>query len=373
MYNITKYLVTTTRGIEKITVMEAKRKGFNVLRSLSGRIIIDGPPNLFYDLNLRLKTAERVNILLIDEHVESLEDIKKVTREFDWKFIGRHTTFAVRVERVGEHNFTSVDIAAAIGEAIQNSCELSYGYRPPVNLDFPQIIVNAWMIDNHIQIAIETTGNALHFRGYKVFFHPAGIKPNIAAALLEVTDYQRGTIVDPFCGSGTILIEAAHKIRNIHNGVFRDDFHFKNLPWFDPDKYRRVLKSLTRKINMESENLVGIDRINEYIEGGKLNLKKSFTSDTIRFIESDFRDAVWPEDTEFVITNPPYGIRIGRNVNLNAIYGALAKIIRDYPDLKIGVIVGNKKFLKMFKSFKLQFITKVFIGDMQAFLMAYKN
>ncbi len=372
MNSTVKYLVTTTRGIEKITVMEAKRLGYNVVRSLSGRIIIEGRKDLFYELNLKLKTAERVNILLIDAQIESLEDIKKVVREADWNFIGRHTTFAVRVERVGKHDFTSVDVAAAIGEAIQDSCEQSHGYRPPVNLNFPQIIINSWMIDNHLQVAIETTGVALHFRGYKVFFHPAGIKPNIAAALLEVANYKQGTIVDPFSGSGTILIEAAHRIRNIHNGVFRNDFHFKHLPNFDPDKYRKILRDLTREINNKNEQLIGIERISEFIEGGKLNMKKSFTANTIQYIESDFRDAEWPEHVDFVITNPPYGIRMGRNVNLRAIYGALAKKVREYPDIKIGVIVGNKKFIKMFKSFTLEFITKVFIGDIQAFLMLYR-
>ncbi len=331
------YLSTTIHGIEDIAAEELGKLGAKDFHLLEGKIVYRGDDDLFYRVNYFSKTVNRVVILFAFEEFENLNDIKRLVMNSEIYISG---TFGVVTERRGKHNFTSMDVSAAIGEAILNKCP-----DARVNLNNPNTKVLAFVKDNLFMFGIDTTGTSLHRRGYRIKKHPAALNPVIAAAMIRLSGWKDGILLDPFCGSGTIPIEAYHSFKRMPN-IFRD-FAFKNLSIFSEEKWEKIKSE--RKLRKSEPRIVGIDKEEKYVRCAIENARKARAKITfMKGLAQEIHKIV--DEMDFIVTNPPYGLRMGNRRKVFKLYEEFAEELENhFSGLIMVVITPLSKFEHYFQ------------------------
>ena len=325
---------TCAPGLEDVVAKEIEELGGRITRLSRGRVYFEGDLKLVAVLNYWGRTIERVVLLLKESHVENLDEIYKEVRGLDFSIIRPHQSFAVRSKRVGVHDFTSIDIARVAGQAVIDSYLASKGVRLKVNLDEPDVIVRVELIDSTLLVGIDTTGDeGLHKRGYRVYQHPAPLNATIAASMIRLSSWKcHEVLVDPMCGSGTILVEAAMIARNVPPGKFRDNFAFTKI---FGDALLEEVKNYWKNPKVCTPTLIGIERFEKHIRGARQILE--FTGfDFVKLVKGDatrldeFLDA---GEVDVIITNPPYGLRIGKKGIIHDLYSGFIRsahrVLRD--------------------------------------------
>ncbi len=338
------FYVTTTPGLEFISAREIEKLGGRIeeIRRGRGRIFLRGDLELMVRLNYLSRTLERVMILLTFDEFENLDDIYKIVKNLSFDFIKPDQSFAVRPLRVGQHEFTSLDVGRVVGQAIIDSYLESRGVRLRVNLDNPDVIIRADVIFNELYVGLDTTGDAaLHKRGYRVYDHPAPLNPTIASSLVMISSWNvEKSLLDPMCGSGTILIESAMIGRDIPPQKLRKEFQFLRI--YNGDMLRDLIESSSeRDVKMK---LLGIEKFRKHLRGAVLNSKKAGVYDTIDFVQGD-ATRMCVKDVDVMITNPPYGMRIARKGIIENLYRGFLKCSKDITD-EIIVITAEHKILR---------------------------
>ncbi len=366
-----RYVLTTTSGLEDISEMEVKSLGAKPLERKSGRIVVEAPLEFVYCGNYELRTVGKVYILLASGKAKDLEEVKEVAEKVDLSpYSSKENTFGVKTTRVGDHPFTSIDISAAVGEVIKRN----HGLR--VYLDDPDLAIKVWMIGEEVMIGLNTSGEALHKRKYRIFSHPAPIKGNLASSLLFLSGWDpEDSLLDPMCGSGTILIEAAMMARNIPPGYFRRIYQFFRLPFFDKSFWREYLKERNSEIEWGRKvKLYGIEISPKHLSSAFGNACRAKVCDTIGLTLGDARRLTeYFKEVDFVITNPPYGIRMGRPKYVRDLY---RKFSEELSRLKFrtGVTITAEKFMgeSLRKNFKVE-ERKIFYGDLLTYIFKFRR
>ena len=336
------YLSTTIKGLEDVARNELRDLGAKDFKIMDGKIVYQGDNELFYRLNYRAKTVNRVVILFAMKEFENLQDIKRIVLNSDICFEG---TFGVSTERHGKHSFTSVEVNAIIGEAILKKCPYT-----KVNLNNPEVQILAWVIDNLFLFGMDTTGVSLQRRGYRTRKHPTALNPVIAAAMIRISEWKKGVLVDPFCGSGTIPIEAYHKFKRIPNKL--RDFAFFKLPFFSEEVWKRVKENF--KTRKEEPDIYCLDIKSNFIQnamqnasmaGANIICKKGKAEKLHRYIQ----------DANFIVTDPPYGLRMGNKRKILKLYEEFARELEEHFSGTIMVIITPyKKFEYYFNALEIK-------------------
>jgi tRNA (guanine6-N2)-methyltransferase len=314
-----KFMATTVKGLEDIAGKEIEELGGCFLRLGSERVFFEGNIELIYKLNLRCRCLHKLILLLIEGKATSLKEIYEIAKSVDYNFL-KNKKFAVRTTRVGSHNYNSCQISATIGQAILDSFGLE---KPKVDLENPDIEIFSYVKDDEVNIGINTTGESMHKRNYRVYDHPAALRTTIACGMIKISNWNfKEVFLDPMCGGGTIPIEAALMARNIPPGIFRKDFAFKKLSFFDENSYKNELEKALKESNNNLFNIYAFDISKKHIEGAILNSKSANVYDTINF---SVRDATREEsykgiDAKYIVLNPPYGIRQSRIKIIEKLY-----------------------------------------------------
>lgn len=298
MIELTRLLLTTCPGLEEIAISEVSKLlsiRHYTLRPLGvqGRIIIEcseDQSEAVRMLNSKSRLLHRVSILLNSTKISRGREAFRQIRDLLFncnveEFITSENTFAVRVNRLGLHKYTSLDIARIAGDTIRELIFKCYGRYPRVNLDYPEVIVRINIVGENCLIGICTTGDdSLHKRGYRVYNHPAALKPTIAFAMCMLSRISdRMVILDPMCGGGTIPIECCF-------------------------------------LNTNCE-IYGMDISPKHIQGAKLNALAAGVSHRIKFKIGDaMRLDKLNLNVDRIISNLPYGMRIGRRFFLKTLY-----------------------------------------------------
>jgi tRNA (guanine6-N2)-methyltransferase len=330
-----KVLVTCDTGFEKVLVNELEDiMKLNVLKVSSGRVFIEVLDKEDIVNVLRSRIANNVYILLhVEENVNDLEAIYRVVKGIDFvSIIEPWQSFAIRPERIGKHNFTSIDIGRVAGQAVIDGYLESRGVRLKVDLDNPDVEVYVELNVDKLIVGLSLTRSSLHNRKYKLFAHPAGLKPTIAFALLKIADWVPGQpILDPMCGGGTIVIEAALASKGVEVPCIAIDYldiNILNKLCLECGTY---LHSLCFKNYRDADRVfVGVDINPRFVEGAIVNAKNAGVDDVTLFLVGDLREVV-PKlksiEKEFgvefhtAVFNPPYGHRMKP--------GSLSKLYED--------------------------------------------
>ena len=311
-----RFYATVPMGLEEISSEEIEELGGRIysIREGKGRVFFEGNQELVPKLNFFSRTLERVLILIENTCIDELKDIYTCMKSLDYSFIKPYQSFAIRSLRVGKHDFTSIDISREAGQGVIDSYMLSKGHRLKVNLDNPDVIIRVDLIHDELFVGLDTTGdNALHKRWYRVYNHPAPLNTAIASSMIRLSGWkEEKVLLDPMCGGGTIPIEAAMKMRDIPPGKNRKFAYFNFMGKILPDYTEKEIFS----------PIYGFDRFRKHVNGAIENAKEAGVLDTIQFMKKDFLKV---EDFEanFIITNPPYGLRIGKKRIIEELYTGL--------------------------------------------------
>lgn len=296
-------------------------------------------------LNFTSRCLHKVFLLLERSTVSSLEDVTRLARGVDYsELILPSQSFAVRVEKHGKHMLRSLDIAAAVGRGIIESYLASRNIRLAVNLDNPDVELYALLRNNELLLGLNTTGQSLHRRFYKVFHHRAALMPTIACSMIMLSGWKPSEVLlDPMCGGGTIPIEAALIARRIAPGLRRGNLALEKLCFIEKDtidEVRQMLLSNETKVTVEVH---GIDASPKSIEGALSNASKAGVLDTVSIRVGDALKLVdyIREPPNHIITNPPYGIRMGIK-NIERFYEKLLTSIKQAAPHTIITMITSK-------------------------------
>jgi tRNA (guanine6-N2)-methyltransferase len=339
-------------GIEEVAAREVSEVlGLSVSGVSVGKVFFRASTRDIYRANYLLRTSTRVLVVLANTSFGTFRDIRDVASSLDYReFLAPGRSFAVRAEKVGEHDFTSVDVAREVGTVVIESYSSLTGVRPTVNLENPDVVLRVIVRGSSLLIGVETSGRSLHRRGYRVYNHPAAINPVIAAAMVYSAGAIR-TLLDPMCGGATIPIEFVHIRRHYPIALFRRDFAFRRLGIYEPEVDRDVLEELVAGVDMDSPvEAYCIDISWKAIEGARANLASSYTSDAVRLIGGDStKVSTHPRvNVDAVVSNPPYGYRSHNIRKIEGFYREVLTSLRNsYPGVRAAMVtVSHRQFIR---------------------------
>ncbi len=313
-----KLLLTTNPGIEDIAAEEARAKlraRILDVRERKGRIIVEVDEDNLY-LVEELRSIHRVRILLAASRIcperSCLSEIADVIASSDiYTYISPDDSFAVRVERAGEHEYTSLDIARVAGDAVISSVRAHRGFRPRVDLDYPSKVVTVDVINDELFVSLEISGElSWHRRGYRVYEHPAALKPTIAYAMLILSRVRDGDVVlDPMCGGGTIPIEAA--------------------------------------LLLEDSKCICMDINPVHVRGAMMNARAAMVYKRLEFTVGDARRLhEYVKHADVAVSNPPYGIRMGSPEKVREVYKLFLETAYNVVSKRITMITTEHAYVR---------------------------
>ncbi len=330
-------------GLESVLKREITDLGYDITEVSDGRVSFAGDGDAVCRANIGLRTAERILIKVGSFHAESFEELFQGTKALPWEeFIPASGRFWVKkASSVKSKLFSPSDIQSIMKKAMVERMKLSYhtDWFPEDGEDFP---VRVFIMKDEVTVALDTTGDSLHKRGYRKLESKAPIAENLAAALIMLTPWRRDRIlVDPFCGSGTIPIEAAMIAANIAPGMNR---HFTAESWthlIEPRNWADVREEARDEILTDVDvDIQGYDLDPDMIEIARINARKAGVENMIHFQVRDIADLSHRKKYGFIITNPPYGERIGESDELPALYKTIGDRYRALDSWSMYLITG---------------------------------
>ena len=281
-----QFVATTVPGLQDVAGGEIERI-LGVRPKIShGRVSFEGELDDIYRVNLLARCVHKLLLVLTQSDFQTLDDLYRLTRQVDFTgVIDRKQTFAVRAKRFGTHGFTSLDVASKVGQAVIDSFQASTNVRLKVNLEHPDVELMAIVRDQEFLLGVNTTGESLHRRGYRVYNHAAANKTRLACGLIYLSGWRPPhPFLDVMCGGGTIPIEAALMARRIPLNQFGRDFSFKRLRIFSPWRFERVYREILEEVRWDLKvPIYGLDISQKHLRGAVRNAQSAGVEDTITF------------------------------------------------------------------------------------------
>jgi len=341
-----RFFATTVQGLEDVSASEVKELVGVSAEIDKAKVFFDSAPEGCAVLNYAARTINKVYLLLSIGRFSRVEEIEKAAGEIDYTgLIERGQSFAVRAKRSGLHSFTSLDVAAAVGRALIEAYRRATGVRLGVNLDEPDVELLVTVRDDEYILGLNTTGDSLHRRYYRARHHRSSLSPTVASAMLSIAGWGTNeSLLDPFCGSGTIPIEAALKALRINAGLRRRGLAMERLVLFDREMVQRVRERLASIEEKPRElSIAGLDTSPRSIEASVENLGKAGLDGVVRFMVGDATRLEklinWHIDK--MVFNPPFGVRMGLRDPEDFYFRAFESIKRVAPNCRITFIVSK--------------------------------
>ncbi|MCS7145875.1 MAG: THUMP domain-containing protein [Nitrososphaerota archaeon] len=341
-----RFFATTVTGLEDIAAAEVSRLlGVGAVADVS-KVFFEASLEGCALLNYSSKSLNKIYLLVTRCEVEGLADVDSVVGSAGLvELIDREQSFAVRAERHGTHAFTSMDLAASVGRAIIESYRSVTGVRLKVNLNDPDVEFLAILRDRDFILGVNTTGVSLHRRYYRVRHHRAGLSPTVAHSMLMVSGWRPGEpLLDPFCGSGTIPIEAAMHALNIHPGLRMETLALRRLRIFSPE----MLDELAERLRGEEERprpleITGLDASPKSLADAEENLERAGLKGCVRLVLGDALslEKHFNMPSSRIVCNPPFGVRMGLRDPQRFYTIAFASMKRASPGATLTVIVSK--------------------------------
>ena len=344
--------VTCPRGLEAPLSQELEQIKCQDIRAVDGGVACKGGMEQVYRINLHSRTASRVLLRLTKSGYRNEQDIYKAAKNIRWTdWFDLEQTFKVKVEgkraQVKSLDFVGLKIKDAVCDVFRDAC----GARPSVGKIRPDIRIHAFIDERDIQIFIDTSGEALFKRGYRQDTGEAPMRENLAAGLLLLAGYD-GTqpFQDPFCGSGTIVIEAAWIATRRAPGLMRR-FGFEKLKNFDAALWKKLQHEAETQIRPAPAPISGSDNDRHMIRVAVANAQAAEVDTFIRFEVKDAQDTRPNGEGGILISNPPYGVRLAEVQALQALYPQLGAWLKQhYAGWLAGMFTGDRdmpKFMRL--------------------------
>jgi len=325
------FFATTAKGMEELLAAELQGLGITVAAPETGGVRFSGDLAACYRANLWLRTANRVLIPLAKFACETPQQLYDGVRTIPWnQHLTPAMTLAVDANLRDSFSTHSGWLALKTKDAIVDTIRDQCGRRPNVDPHDPDLRVNVHLVKNRCTVSLDSSGASLDRRGYRTERNEAPLRETLAAALVEHSGWD-GTIplIDPMCGSGTILIEAALKASHHAPGLFREQFGFQRWPNFDDKLWKPLLKEAREAIiDKLPAPLLGFDVAPQALEMARNNSERAGTGRMISFARADIRALQLPEPPGILLFNPPYGARMGEVETLKPFYKEIGDVMK---------------------------------------------
>ncbi|PVZ85836.1 bifunctional 23S rRNA (guanine(2069)-N(7))-methyltransferase RlmK/23S rRNA (guanine(2445)-N(2))-methyltransferase RlmL [Serratia sp. S1B] len=328
---------STSRGLEELLKSELELLGAHDCKVVQGGVHFQGDDHLLYQSLLWSRLASRILLPLNEFRVHSDLDLYLGVQAIDWPTVfGVDKTFAVHFSGVNEEIRNSQYGALKVKDAIVDSFTRKLNQRPTVAKQQPDIRVNVWLQRDMASVALDLSGEGLHQRGYRDDTGLAPLKENLAAAIVQRSGWQPGTpLLDPMCGSGTLLIEAAMVAADHAPGLQRHRWGFTAWSGHQPELWREVLTEAQvrakRGLQETTSRFFGSDNDRRVLEMARSNARRAGVAELITFQVSDVSKLANPlpqGPVGTVISNPPYGERLESEPALVALHNMLGRIMK---------------------------------------------
>lgn len=339
-------IATTTFGIESICKRELEALGFEILSTENGKVTFLGDEAGIARANLWLRTADRVLLKVGEFKAFSFDDLFDGIKKIEWdEYIARNGQIIVNAKSVKSKLFSLRDIQSISKKAIVDKMLWKYkAHEMRENGKIHNMLIS--ILKDNVTVTMDTSGPGLHKRGYRIKTVEAPMKETLGAALVLLSYYNKDRVLyDVFCGSGTIPIEAAMIARNIAPGLNRD-FESKHWDFISKDVWKEETRNAYKKMDYAVDvQIYASDISKENLAAAMENAEEAGVDDCITFTHSDFRDLDIKDDYSIVISNPPYGERLGDDEEVKILYRDLGKKLGNFK-------TWSKYFLTSFDQFE---------------------
>lgn len=312
MYNYieNKLIAKTFYGLENVLANELSNIGAENIKIANRAVYFTGDKETIYKTNFKLRTAICILKPLIEFQAKDYEELYKQVQKFDWSEILKiNKTFAIETTAYSSIFRHSQYAAQKTKDAIADQFRKKLNRRPNVDPVNPDILINLYISENKCVLSLNSSGEPLYKRGYRVVTQEMPLNEVLAAGLIKLSGWTTDqSLIDPMCGTGTILIEAALITNNIQPGIFRKKYGFEN--WLDYDNilFKKIKTVNNSKVNIKTV-FFGADISAKAINIAKQNIKGANVNNYIDLNNIEFQNFIPPVNSGIIITNPPYGIR----------------------------------------------------------------
>ncbi len=344
-------VATCLFGLEGLLGEEIDNLGYKRVETIDGRVTFEAPPEAIAVCNIRLRTAERVLIKIGSFRAVTFDQLFEGTKALPWSdFVGNNDAFPVKGHSIRSKLFSIPDCQKIVKKAVVNSLSAKYNIKifPETGVKYQ---IEFFILNDNVSLMIDTSGAGLHKRGYRALSGVAPMRETLAAAMVKLSRMRDNVIIcDPLCGSGTIAIEAATLACNMAPGINRRFAaeEFKLLPASVWAKEREKARS---EITSPITKIFGSDIDPEMVNLARENAKKAGVSHAVEFSLADAKSFVSPipEARGTIITNPPYGARLGELSEARELYKALGKNFEmNIPSWQMYIITSDELFERYF-------------------------
>lgn len=350
MENSANYTIVakTHFGLEAVLAEELKQLGAEKIELLTRAVSFEGNDELLYKANLQCRTALRILKPLFSFKARNEHALYKGVLKFDWStLLSFKDTLAIDSAVNSKFFNHSKYVALKTKDAIVDQFREKSGIRPSVELDDPTVRLNIHISEDDCTISLDSSGSSLHKRGYRMEKNAAPLNEVLAAGMILLSGWDKNSnFIDPMCGSGTIVIEAALYAYNIAPGLIRRKFGFQNWKDYNRELWDRICKEAEEQITPFAHSIVGSDNSSESVGYAKNNIRLAKLEGKVEVIRKDFEEQEPPKGGGVMIMNPPYGERL-KEENIDAFYKAIGdRLKKAYAGYDAWLISSNKDALK---------------------------
>ena len=341
-------IATTLFGFEGLLAAELELAGASSIERLNRAVSFAGDRELLYRANIVSRTASRILLPVRHTRVRSEKELYSAARDVEWKrYIGRKSTFAVDSVVNSRHFNHSKYVALKVKDAIADQLRDKFGSRPDVDRKDPDVQVHVHIDRERLTISLDSSGIPLHRRGYRLESGGAPLGESLAAGMLLLAGYDGSVpFVDPMAGSGTLLVEAALIAARHAPGLLREKFGYAGWKDFDRRLHQKVIADARKMVRVPPASIAGCDISADAVRTARANLRRSGMEEAVSVRKSTFEEFTPPEGPGVMITNPPYGERMGSE-DIADLYGRIGDMLKkSYQGYEAWLISSNREALK---------------------------
>ena len=363
-------VATCLFGLEHLLGEEISALGYERVSTIDGRVTFIGDPEAVALSNIFLRYAERVYIKLGSFRAESFEELFEGTRALPWSdFIGRDDAFPVKGHSIRSRLYSIPDCQSIIKKAVVRSMSERYGISvfPETGVKYQ---IEFFILNDEVTLMIDTSGVPLHKRGYRRESNAAPIRETLAAAIARTSRPRENVLLwDPMCGSGTIAIEAAMLMRNIAPGVKRS-FAAEAFPFVPPSLWRDAREEARAGEVDTPFEVYASDISKGCVELTERNARIAGVGDMIKTFNMDCRKISAPGRRATIVTNPPYGERMGGEREIEELYRTMGVHFRSLAPWQVYIITSHPYFERLYGR-RADKVRKLYNGMLECRLYQY--
>ncbi|MGI6341817.1 MAG: THUMP domain-containing class I SAM-dependent RNA methyltransferase [Bacteroidales bacterium] len=349
-YEEQTFIAKTISGLEETLAQELIEIGAKDVLVINRAVSFKGDKYLLYKANFTLRTAQRILVPLFSFPLQTEDDLYRQIKEYPWEDLIKINQTIAMDAVVSKSEFTHSHFVALRSKdaLVDRFREKFNGRRPNVDTDDPDFRINIHIYEDKCDISLDSSGASLHKRGYRIGNAEAPLSEVLAAGLIRMSNWDKNSpFIDPMCGSGTILIEAAMYANNFPAGMYRTKFGFMNWKDFDEDLWKQVKQDAFDNVVEFEHEILGYDNSRKNLAVAKANINNARLHLDIKVDIEDIENL--KNNTEkggVIVINPPYGERI-KTKDIISLYKSIGNTLkREFSGYNAGIISADENAIK---------------------------